>query len=138
MWDKVKDYIPEFSTYVDEEGKVYQDARLWHLLTHTSGLPPYCDAQEVEDKYGRKYHTWNMSRKNATTTELQEQESKEQRETSIDLTTLFDMSQCGEYNFRISIDGFLNSTQVRIRIAEKIKSVEDIAREINKKLSRDE
>ena len=52
LWDKVKDYIPEFSTHVDEEGKEYEDARLWHLLTHTSGLPPYCDAQEVEDKYG--------------------------------------------------------------------------------------
>ncbi|MCJ7579879.1 MAG: beta-lactamase family protein, partial [Candidatus Aminicenantes bacterium] len=52
LWDKVKDYIPEFSSYVDEEGKTYEDARLWHLLTHTSGLPPYCDAQEVEDKYG--------------------------------------------------------------------------------------
>jgi len=52
LWDKVKDYIPEFSAYVDEEGHAYKDARLWHLLTHTSGLPPYCDAQEVEDKYG--------------------------------------------------------------------------------------
>jgi len=52
LWDKVKDYIPEFSAYVDEEDKEYEDARLWHLLTHTSGLPPYCDAQEVEDKYG--------------------------------------------------------------------------------------
>lgn len=52
LWDKVKDYIPEFSLYIDEEDKEYEDARLWHLLTHTSGLPPYCDAQEVEDKYG--------------------------------------------------------------------------------------
>ncbi len=52
LWDKVKDYIPEFSAYVDEEGQAHEDARLWHLLTHTSGLPPYCDAQEVEDKFG--------------------------------------------------------------------------------------
>lgn len=52
LWDKVKDYIPEFSAYVDEEGQTHEDARLWHLLTHTSGLPPYCDAQEVEDKFG--------------------------------------------------------------------------------------
>ncbi len=52
LWDKVKDYIPEFSAYVDEEGQTHEDAQLWHLLTHTSGLPPYCDAQEVEDKYG--------------------------------------------------------------------------------------
>lgn len=52
LWDKVKDYIPEFSVYVDEDGRTHEDARLWHLLTHTSGLPPYCDAQEIEDKYG--------------------------------------------------------------------------------------
>ncbi|MFC2167406.1 serine hydrolase domain-containing protein [Acidobacteriota bacterium] len=52
LWDKVKDYIPEFSSYIDEEGNTSADARLWHLLTHTSGLPPYCDALEVEDKYG--------------------------------------------------------------------------------------
>ncbi|MGD2294911.1 MAG: serine hydrolase [Candidatus Aminicenantes bacterium] len=52
LWDKVKDYIPEFSPYVDEENQIHDDARLWHLLTHTSGLPPYCNTQEVEDKYG--------------------------------------------------------------------------------------
>ncbi len=52
LWDKVKDYIPEFSVYIDEDGRTNEDVRLWHLLTHTSGLPPYCDAQEVEDKYG--------------------------------------------------------------------------------------
>jgi len=52
LWDKVKDYIKEFSVYVEKEGKTHEDARLWHLLTHTSGLPPYCDAQEVEDKFG--------------------------------------------------------------------------------------
>ncbi|MEE8377585.1 MAG: serine hydrolase domain-containing protein [Candidatus Aminicenantaceae bacterium] len=52
LWDKVKDYIPEFSVYVDKDGRTHEDARLWHLLTHTSGLPPYCDAQEIEDKYG--------------------------------------------------------------------------------------
>ena len=52
LWDKVKNYIPEFSVYVDKDGRTHEDARLWHLLTHTSGLPPYCDAQEIEDKYG--------------------------------------------------------------------------------------
>lgn len=52
LWDRVKDYIPAFSTFVDEEGRTHDDARLWHLLTHTSGLPPYCDAEEVADKYG--------------------------------------------------------------------------------------
>jgi CubicO group peptidase (beta-lactamase class C family) len=42
-----------FSPYIDEAGKPAEDARLWHLLTHTSGLPPYTDASEVEKKYGR-------------------------------------------------------------------------------------
>jgi CubicO group peptidase (beta-lactamase class C family) len=51
--EKVKDYVPEFSPYVDEAGKPAEDARIWHLLTHTSGLPPYTDALEVEKKYGR-------------------------------------------------------------------------------------
>lgn len=52
LWDKVTDFVPLFSVYVDEEGKKAEEARLWHLLTHTSGLPPYTDEKEVEEKYG--------------------------------------------------------------------------------------
>lgn len=52
LWDKVKEFIPEFSTYVDEDGNPGEDARIWHLLTHTSGLPPYTPAKEVEKKFG--------------------------------------------------------------------------------------
>ncbi|MFZ5517760.1 MAG: serine hydrolase domain-containing protein [Candidatus Zhuqueibacterota bacterium] len=52
LWDTVKEYIPEFASYVDENGKPGEDARIWHLLTHTSGLPPYTPAKEVEEKYG--------------------------------------------------------------------------------------
>jgi CubicO group peptidase (beta-lactamase class C family) len=51
--EKVKEYVPGFAVYVDESGKPAEDARLWHLLTHTSGLPPYTDAGEVEKIYGR-------------------------------------------------------------------------------------
>jgi len=55
--EKVKDYVPEFSLYVDEAGKPGEDARLWHLLTHTSGLPPYtppeANAEAVEKKFGK-------------------------------------------------------------------------------------
>ncbi len=51
--EKVRDYVPEFSPYIDEASKPADDARIWHLLTHTSGLPPYTDALEVEKKYGR-------------------------------------------------------------------------------------
>ena len=53
LWDKVKDYVPEFTPYILEGGFPGEDARLWHLLTHTSGLAPYLDAKELEQKYGR-------------------------------------------------------------------------------------
>jgi CubicO group peptidase (beta-lactamase class C family) len=52
LWDKVTDFIPEFVVYTDEEGHTGEDARLWHLLTHTSGLPPYTDADDLRDTYG--------------------------------------------------------------------------------------
>jgi CubicO group peptidase (beta-lactamase class C family) len=50
--EKVKSYVPGFSTFVDGEGKPGEEARIWHLLTHTSGLPPYADAAEVEKYFG--------------------------------------------------------------------------------------
>lgn len=52
LWDKVKDFVPEFTPFVDQNGKAGEDARIWHLLTHTSGLLPYTDAEEIEAKYG--------------------------------------------------------------------------------------
>ncbi len=52
LWDKVRDFIPEFKPYIDDDGKVHKDARIWHLLTHTSGLPSYTNAQAVAEKYG--------------------------------------------------------------------------------------
>jgi CubicO group peptidase (beta-lactamase class C family) len=53
LWDKVSTYVPEFSVFKDKEGKPGEGARLWHLLTHTSGLPPYTDASEAADLYSR-------------------------------------------------------------------------------------
>lgn len=50
--EKVKSYVPEFSAFTDCGGKAGEDARIWHLLTHTSGLPPYTDAAEVEKYFG--------------------------------------------------------------------------------------
>ena len=52
LMDKVKDYVPDFAPYILEGGLPGEDARLWHLLTHTSGLPPYTDPKEVERLYG--------------------------------------------------------------------------------------
>jgi CubicO group peptidase (beta-lactamase class C family) len=63
LWDKVKDYIPGFIPYVGDVGQTSEgenepeDARLWHLLTHTSGLPPYTDAEEVKQKLGEPVST---------------------------------------------------------------------------------
>jgi len=52
LWDRVKTYVPEFSTWYGEKGIAGEEARLWHLLTHTSGLPPYTDAGEAAKKLG--------------------------------------------------------------------------------------
>ena len=63
LWDKVKDFIPEFKPYVPNVNQSSraesepEDARLWHLLTHTSGLPPYTDAEEVKQKLGEPVST---------------------------------------------------------------------------------
>ncbi len=52
LWDRVMEYVPEFSTWYGEKGIAGEEARLWHLLTHTSGLPPYTDAKEAAKKLG--------------------------------------------------------------------------------------
>ena len=58
--EKVKDYVPEFVAYVDPFGKTGEDARIWHLLTHTSGLPPYTvpgGQAGVEELFGQSLST---------------------------------------------------------------------------------
>jgi CubicO group peptidase (beta-lactamase class C family) len=50
--ERVKDYVPGFSAFTEGVGEPGDDARIWHLLTHTSGLPPYADAAEVEKRFG--------------------------------------------------------------------------------------
>ncbi|MGA2533649.1 MAG: serine hydrolase [Candidatus Aminicenantales bacterium] len=60
LWDKVKDYVPDFAAYIEEKGIPGEDARLWHLLTHTSGLPPYTDPKEVEKQYGNPCSTEDL------------------------------------------------------------------------------
>jgi CubicO group peptidase (beta-lactamase class C family) len=58
LWDKVKEFMPEFKPYesdspgASEDDGGPQDACLWHLLTHTSGLPPYTDAEELTLRFG--------------------------------------------------------------------------------------
>ncbi len=62
LWDKVKDYVPEFVPYIQDKGAPGEDARLWHLLTHTSGLPPYTDPVEAEKRFGRPCSTETLAR----------------------------------------------------------------------------
>ena len=52
LWDRIKMHVPEFAPYVDPWGQKGEDARIWNLLTHTSGLPPYTDAAEAGKKLG--------------------------------------------------------------------------------------
>jgi len=50
--DKVSHFIPEFKPFKAGDAKNGGDIRLWHLLTHTSGLPPYVPAPRMEKKLG--------------------------------------------------------------------------------------
>jgi CubicO group peptidase (beta-lactamase class C family) len=63
LTERVKDYVPDFEPYRDEAGKPGEDARLWHLLTHTSGLPPYLsstDPAELEKMLGPSISTADL------------------------------------------------------------------------------
>lgn len=62
LGDKVKDYIPEFVPFVDPEGSHGEDARLWHLLTHTSGLPSYADRDKAAAACGDPSPTSALAR----------------------------------------------------------------------------
>jgi CubicO group peptidase (beta-lactamase class C family) len=52
LWDRVRLYVPEFSTWYGEKGIAGEEARLYHLLTHTSGLPPYTDPKAAAAALG--------------------------------------------------------------------------------------
>jgi CubicO group peptidase (beta-lactamase class C family)/lysophospholipase L1-like esterase len=51
MLDAVKDFIPDFKGWENENGRQVS-IRIVDLLTHTSGLPPYAPVKELEEKYG--------------------------------------------------------------------------------------
>lgn len=51
MTDRVKDFIPDFQGWTDENGKV-TDIRIVDIMTHTSGLPPYAPVDSLTAKYG--------------------------------------------------------------------------------------
>ena len=60
LWDRVKMHVPEFVPYKDEWGIASEDARIWNLLTHTSGLPPYTNADDAAKKLGRPCSTEDL------------------------------------------------------------------------------
>jgi len=49
--DDVIEYIPNFAPFINKDGKK-EHAKIYHLLTHTSGLPDYTNADSVIAKYG--------------------------------------------------------------------------------------
>ena len=50
LTDYVEKYIPNFAPSVDSAGREY-NADIYHLLTHTSGLPDYIKAEIILEKY---------------------------------------------------------------------------------------
>lgn len=62
LLDPVRKFVPEFSRYVDESGREADDARIYHLLTHTSGLQPYTNADTAAAVLGRPCSTDSLVR----------------------------------------------------------------------------
>jgi CubicO group peptidase (beta-lactamase class C family) len=62
LWDKVEEFVPEFTPWYGEKGRAGEPARLYHLLTHTSGLPPYTDAEDAARKLGDPCSTADLVR----------------------------------------------------------------------------
>jgi len=50
--DPVTKYIPEFTPFISAEGDTAEIPCIYHLLTHTSGLPDYAKASDLKAKYG--------------------------------------------------------------------------------------
>lgn len=52
LGDAVADYIPDFRSWTSADGKRSTTIRIRHLLTHTSGLPPYASVEELSQRFG--------------------------------------------------------------------------------------
>lgn len=52
LWDKISDFIPGFPVFEDPEGIRGEELRIWHLLSHTSGLLPFIQNEEIEQQVG--------------------------------------------------------------------------------------
>jgi CubicO group peptidase (beta-lactamase class C family) len=52
LLDRVSDILPGFEPWYDKNTDERTPIRILHLLTHTSGLPPYANVTELTEKYG--------------------------------------------------------------------------------------
>jgi serine-type D-Ala-D-Ala carboxypeptidase len=52
LMDAVSKYIPDFKSWQDEDTGEKTTIRIWHLLTHTSGLPPYAPVNKLQEEHG--------------------------------------------------------------------------------------
>jgi CubicO group peptidase (beta-lactamase class C family) len=52
LWDPVSDFIPGFTSFIDQDGRSGPPIRIWHLLTHTSGLRAFIPNPEIEQFLG--------------------------------------------------------------------------------------
>ena len=52
LQDRISQFVPDFRTFQATNGGSAPAARLYHLLTHTSGLPPYYNADSLQKRYG--------------------------------------------------------------------------------------
>jgi serine-type D-Ala-D-Ala carboxypeptidase len=57
LTDRVSDYVPNFRCFKKPDSTWAENARIWHLLTHTSGLPAYANADTAATKLGRTCST---------------------------------------------------------------------------------
>ncbi|MCX8011443.1 MAG: beta-lactamase family protein, partial [Ignavibacteria bacterium] len=51
--DEVRKYVPDFVPFIDSITNKEHHAKIYHLLTHTSGLPAYADVKAIEELYGK-------------------------------------------------------------------------------------
>ncbi|MBN1543595.1 beta-lactamase family protein, partial [candidate division KSB1 bacterium] len=62
LTDRISDYVPEFSRFTIADSIPAQEARIWHILTHTSGLPAYTSAEAAADSLGQPCRTADLVR----------------------------------------------------------------------------
>jgi len=60
LTDRVSDYVPNFSRIFLPDGSPGEEARIQHLLTHTSGLPAYTSCQSAADSLGQPCSTADL------------------------------------------------------------------------------